>query len=159
MYHFISGYTAKVAGTEVGVNEPKPTSRPVSARRSWFGIRPNMPKCGRENATTRTTPGSSTPAGPAAYGVGKRIKLAYTRAIIDAIHSGELAKTPTVEDPYFGLSVPLACPGVPASVLQPATVEERPRRLRRHRPQAGPAVRREFFQVRWTAQFEPGGPK
>jgi phosphoenolpyruvate carboxykinase (ATP) len=57
-----------------------------------------------------------------AYGVGSRMKLAYTRAIIDAIHSGELAQAATIEDPYFGLAVPATCPGVPASILQPANV-------------------------------------
>ena len=54
-----------------------------------------------------------------AYGVGTRIKLAYTRAIIDAIHSGELAKAPTQTDPIFGLAIPTACPGVPSEILSP----------------------------------------
>jgi phosphoenolpyruvate carboxykinase (ATP) len=54
-----------------------------------------------------------------AYGVGKRMKLSYTRAIVDAIHSGELAGLETVSDPLFGLAVPRTCPGVPADILQP----------------------------------------
>jgi phosphoenolpyruvate carboxykinase (ATP) len=53
------------------------------------------------------------------YGVGERVKLSYTRAIIDAIHSGELKEAPTVKDSVFGLSIPTRCPGVPAEVLQP----------------------------------------
>jgi phosphoenolpyruvate carboxykinase (ATP) len=53
------------------------------------------------------------------YGVGERMKLAHTRAIIDAIHSGELAQTPTVRDDIFGLAMPTACHGVPSEVLHP----------------------------------------
>src|SRR5690606_18144283 len=53
------------------------------------------------------------------YGVGKRMSLAHTRAIIDAIHSGELAKAKTIEDPLFGLSIPTEVAGVPSEVLVP----------------------------------------
>jgi phosphoenolpyruvate carboxykinase (ATP) len=54
-----------------------------------------------------------------AYGTGSRIKLKYTRAIIDAIHSGALSSVPTQEDPVFGLAVPTTCPEVPTEMLQP----------------------------------------
>jgi phosphoenolpyruvate carboxykinase (ATP) len=54
-----------------------------------------------------------------AYGVGKRMKLAYTRAIIDAIHSGELSDAPTIDDPVFGVAIPTACSGVPSEILVP----------------------------------------
>jgi phosphoenolpyruvate carboxykinase (ATP) len=54
-----------------------------------------------------------------AFGTGSRIKLKYTRAIVDAIHSGELANVQTVEDPVFGIHVPVSCPDVPAELLQP----------------------------------------
>ena len=54
-----------------------------------------------------------------AFGVGSRMKLAYTRAIIDAIHSGALADAPTVIDPIFRLAVPTRCPGLPDQILQP----------------------------------------
>ena len=53
------------------------------------------------------------------YGVGSRMKLVHTRAIIDAIHSGALTKAPTVTDPVFGFAVPTSCPGVPAEMLRP----------------------------------------
>ena len=56
------------------------------------------------------------------YGTGLRMKLEYTRAIIDAIHSGELARAPTVEDPWFGVGVPTKCTGVPDEVLTPKKV-------------------------------------
>ena len=97
MYHFISGYTAKVAGTEVGVKEPRRRSRPASARRSSSGIRRSTPSCWpRRCASTRADAWLvNTGWTGGAYGIGSRMKLAYTRAIIDAIHSGELAKVPT----------------------------------------------------------------
>jgi phosphoenolpyruvate carboxykinase (ATP) len=55
-----------------------------------------------------------------AYPGGERISLSYTRAIIDAIHSGSLVDAPMEADPHFGVCVPLECPGVPAEVLRPA---------------------------------------
>jgi phosphoenolpyruvate carboxykinase (ATP) len=60
------------------------------------------------------------------YGSGSRIRLAYTRAIIDAIHSGQLAKAPTVTEPIFGLAIPTACPGVPADILNPRNTWTKP---------------------------------
>ena len=53
------------------------------------------------------------------YGVGRRMPIRATRAIIDGIHSGDLRDVPTVEDPLFGLQIPTHCPGVPAEILQP----------------------------------------
>ena len=94
MYHFISGYTAKVAGTEVGVTEPQATFSPCFGG-PFLVWHPEQVRraAGREDASsTRPTSGWSTPAGAAAaYGAGKRMKLKHTRAIIDAIHGGALA--------------------------------------------------------------------
>ncbi len=53
------------------------------------------------------------------YGVGRRMSLSATRAIVDAIHNGSLAEAPSVEDPNFGFQVPTACEGVPSEILQP----------------------------------------
>ena len=120
-YHFISGYTAKVAGTEVGVNEPVATFSPCFGGPFlvWHpGVYAEQlsARLQRHNArvwliNTGWTGGS--------YGVGSRIKLAYTRAIIDAIHSGELADAPVDVDSHFGLSFITKCSAVPDSVLQP----------------------------------------
>jgi phosphoenolpyruvate carboxykinase (ATP) len=60
--------------------------------------------------------------GGGAYGTGKRISLRHTRAIIDAIHDGALAKAGTARDPFFGLDVPTECPGVPRDILRPRGV-------------------------------------
>ena len=121
MYHFISGYTAKVAGTEMGVTEPQATFS------SCFGapflvwhptkyaelLAERIRKTGANVWLVNT----GWTGGP--YGVGKRMSIAHTRAIIDAIHDGSLAKAETVADPVFGVAVPTSCPGVPDEVLVP----------------------------------------
>jgi phosphoenolpyruvate carboxykinase (ATP) len=121
MYHFISGYTAKVAGTEMGVTEPQATFS------SCFGapflvwhptkyaelLAERIRKTGANVWLVNT----GWTGGP--YGVGKRMSIAHTRAIIDAIHDGSLANAETVADPVFGVAVPTSCPGVPDEVLVP----------------------------------------
>ena len=121
MYHFISGYTAKVAGTEVGVNEPEAT---FSACFGAAFIVWHPSKYAEMLAERMERHGASAwlvntgwSGGP--YGVGSRIKLKYTRAIIDAIHNGSLDNVPTLTDPIFGLAVPTSCPGVPDEILTP----------------------------------------
>ena len=82
-----------------------------------------------------------------AYGVGSRIKLAHTRAIIDAIHSGALADAPTQRDPNFKLDYCTRCPDVPDTLLQPVSRLERSSRLRSDRPKTGRPIPREFREV------------
>jgi phosphoenolpyruvate carboxykinase (ATP) len=121
MYHFISGYTAKVAGTEVGVKDPSATFSPcfggpflVWHPAKYAELLADKMKKHQANIWLVNTGWSG--GGP---GVGKRMKLAYTRAIIDAIHAGELASAPTQKDPVFGLNVVSSCPNVPAEILIP----------------------------------------
>jgi phosphoenolpyruvate carboxykinase (ATP) len=121
MYHFISGYTAKVAGTEVGVQEPQVTFSPCFGG-PFMVWHPT--KYAELLASKLRTHGAQTwlvntgwSGGP--YGVGSRMKLSYTRAIVDAIHAGALDNVATIEDPIFGVAVPTACPNVPAEVLIP----------------------------------------
>ncbi|HPH64447.1 MAG TPA: phosphoenolpyruvate carboxykinase (ATP), partial [Kofleriaceae bacterium] len=121
MYHFISGYTAKVAGTEVGVKDPEATfsacfGGPFLAWHPAKYAELLAEKLKKHGAQTWLV---NTGWSGGAYGVGSRIKLKYTRAIIDAIHSGALEKVATVEDPVFGFAVPTSCPEVPADILQP----------------------------------------
>ncbi|MFO7680310.1 MAG: phosphoenolpyruvate carboxykinase (ATP) [Chloroflexota bacterium] len=119
MYHFLSGYTAKVAGTERGVTEPQPNFS------ACFGA-PFMPlhpgeyakllgekldKHGAEVWLINT----GWVGGPA--GVSPRMKLSYTRAMVTAALSGQLAGVEMVQEPFFGLQVPTSVPGVPAEVL------------------------------------------
>ncbi len=120
-YHFISGYTAKLAGTEIGVKEPKATFS------ACFGA-PFMPRHPGEYAamlTDRLAEHHATvwlvntgwTGGP--YGTGERMNIAHTRAMVRAALSGALADVPTRVDAVFGVEVPLTCPGVPDVFLDP----------------------------------------
>jgi phosphoenolpyruvate carboxykinase (ATP) len=121
MYHFLSGYTAKVAGTEKGVTEPKATFS------TCFGA-PFLPldpsryarmlgeKIARHRAGVWLVNTGWT-GGP--YGVGSRMKIAHTRAMIRAVLSGELDEMTYEKDPIFNLEIPANCPGVPTGVLKP----------------------------------------
>ena len=120
-YHFISGYTAKVAGTEIGVKEPQATFS------ACFG-EPFMPmhpgvyadllssKMEEHNATAWLI-NTGWSGGP--YGVGNRMKIKYTRAMLNAALDGELEAVDYTLDERFGFEVPQTCPGVPSEVLQP----------------------------------------
>jgi phosphoenolpyruvate carboxykinase (ATP) len=121
MYHFLSGYTAKVAGTERGVTEPKATFS------TCFGAPfmvwdPNVyaqllgERIARHNARVWLVNTGWT-GGP--YGVGSRMKIAHTRAMITAALSGALDKVEYAHDEVFNLDVPKSCPGVPGEVLTP----------------------------------------
>ena len=121
MYHFISGYTAKVAGAEMGVTEPQATFSPCfggpflvwhpNTYAELLAAKMKQHKARVWLVNTGWTGG--------AYGVGKRISLKYTRAILESIHSGALAGAKTWRDPFFGIHVVTECRGVPASVLNP----------------------------------------
>ncbi len=121
MYYFISGYTAKVAGTERGVSEPKATFS------ACFGA-PFLPlhpsryadMLGAKISEHRPDVwllNTGWTGGP--YGVGERIRLRYTRALLHAALSGELAQSEFMTDPVFGFEVPQSAPGVPADLLVP----------------------------------------
>lgn len=121
MYHFLLGYTARVAGTERGVTEPQPTFS------TCFGA-PFLPlpparyaemlaqKIKDHNVDVWLVNTGWT-GGPA--GTGHRMPIAHTRAMVAAALDGSLAKVPVVPDPFFGLGIPQSCPGVPGEVLQP----------------------------------------
>ncbi|RAL22141.1 phosphoenolpyruvate carboxykinase (ATP) [Lujinxingia litoralis] len=121
MYHFISGYTAKVAGTEVGVTEPIATFSACfgAAFLVWHPMRyaELLAEKMRQHGANAWLVNTGWTGG--AYGTGKRMKLKYTRAIIDAINTGALAEAPTVLDPYFKLDVVTQVEGVPSEVLVP----------------------------------------
>ncbi|MFO0959909.1 MAG: phosphoenolpyruvate carboxykinase (ATP) [Isosphaeraceae bacterium] len=121
MYHFISGYTAKVAGTEVGITEPKTTFSPcfggpflVWHPTKYARLLADKLRQHRSNVWLVNTGWSGGP-----YGIGHRMKLRITRAIIDAIHSGQLAHAPTAVDPVFGLHMVTSAPNVPPDSLIP----------------------------------------
>lgn len=128
MYHFISGYTAKVAGTEQGVEEPEAT---FSACFGAAFIMWHPSRYAELLAEKMTKHGSAawlinTGWSGGAYGVGSRMKLSHTRAIIDAVHDGSLAKSEMIEDPVFGFEVPTACAEVPTELLIPKNTWSNP---------------------------------
>ncbi|KAJ3226580.1 Protein kinase C-like 1 [Clydaea vesicula] len=122
MYHFISGYTAKVAGTEAGVTEPQATFSTCFGAPFlvWHPVKYATMLAEKMSHHKADAWLINTGWNGGAYGVGKRISLKYSRAIIDAIHSGELAKVEYVNYPTFNLQIPTSCPGVPEEVLNPA---------------------------------------
>ncbi len=121
MYHFISGYTAKVAGTEVGVTEPEATFSPCFGGPflAWHpGKYAQLLAEKMQRHSSRVWLVNTGWSG-GGYGVGHRIKLSFTRAIIDAIHQGSLAEAPTASDAVFGVDVVTKVPGVPDALLVP----------------------------------------
>lgn len=121
MVHFISGYTAKVAGTEQGIDKPEVTFSPCFGGPFlvWHPARyaELLAEKIREHDAKVWLVNTGWTGGP--YGVGKRISLKHTRAIVDAIHRGRLTDAPTEQDPIFGLHVVREVPEVPAEVLEP----------------------------------------
>ncbi|HMH26464.1 MAG TPA: phosphoenolpyruvate carboxykinase (ATP) [Gemmatimonadaceae bacterium] len=121
MYYFLSGYTAKVAGTERGVKEPQPTFSACfgAAFLVWHATKyaRMLGDHMREHDAKVWLINTGWSGGP--YGIGERIKLKYTRAIVQAALAGELDESDTRRDPIFGLAVPTEINRVPANVLNP----------------------------------------
>lgn len=125
-YQFISGYTAKVAGTEKGVTEPQKTFSTCFGA-PFFPLHPAKYAIllGKKISQYRTNVWLiNTGWSGGAYGVGKRMKLSYTRAMITAALAGKLAKVDFEEFPVFGFMIPKEVPGVPAEVLNPKNTWE-----------------------------------
>ncbi len=121
MYHFLSGYTARVAGTEKGVTEPQATfstcfGAPFMPRHPTVYARLLGEKIARHGAQCWLV---NTGWSGGSYGVGRRMAIAHTRALVRAALDGRLNSIPHAPEASFGLAVPEACPGVPAEVLQP----------------------------------------
>src|SRR5262249_14900492 len=121
-YHFLAGYTAKVAGTERGLGS-EPTAvfstcfgAPFMTLPPWryadlLGAKMRSHKVDAWLLNTGWTGGG--------HGKGRRIPLPHTRALVDAVLSGKLKDAPFAVDPIFGLSSPQTCPGVPREILNP----------------------------------------
>ncbi len=128
MYHFLSGYTAKVAGTERGVSEPQATFSTCFGA-PFMVLQPSIyanllkEKLSRHKAQCWLV---NTGWGGGPFGVGKRISIAHTRAIINAILSGKLKHVGTKPDPIFGLHIPESCEGVPSEILIPRNTWKNP---------------------------------
>jgi phosphoenolpyruvate carboxykinase (ATP) len=163
MYHFLSGYTAKVAGTEKGVTEPKATFS------TCFGapFLPLAPSRYAQMLGERIVKHDSRvwlvntgwTGGP--FGVGRRMKIAYTRAMIRAALSGALDKASYQRDPVFNIDVPVSCPDVPPEVLKPRNTW---REGAAYDAQAAKLARMfadnfKAFEASVTAEVRAAGPK
>ena len=121
MYHFLSGYTAKVAGTEAGVTEPQATFSACFGA-PFMALRPSLyaellgKKIAAQNVTCWLVNTGWSGGGP---GVGERMRIGHSRALVNAALDGTLNRGSFVQDPAFGLSIPTACPGVPQEILNP----------------------------------------
>jgi phosphoenolpyruvate carboxykinase (ATP) len=126
MYHFISGYTAKVAGTEVGVTDPVATFSACFGE-AFLPLHPYKYAKMLAEKTTRHQANVwllNTGWSGGKFGVGKRMSLKITRSIIDAIHSGDLDECETDIMPGFNLHVPKAVAGVDSNILMPINTWE-----------------------------------
>ena len=162
-YHFISGYTAKVAGTEAGVNEPQPNFS------ACFGA-PFMPLHPTRYAEMLSTKmkdsdvnvwlvNTGWTGGP--YGTGSRMKLRYTRAMIKAALEGNLEQVQFDEHPVFGLQMPVTCNNVPSEVLNPRNTWKDKEAYDRKAMELANSFRKNFSKYREQANEEilKGGPK
>ena len=121
MYHFLSGYTAKLAGTERGIQEPEATFSTCFGS-PFLPLHPSLyaELLGRKMKEHRTSCwliNTGWSGGP--FGEGKRIDIDYTRSLIRAALNGELEEAAYEVEPLFGLSIPASCPGVPREILRP----------------------------------------
>ncbi|MCK5716613.1 MAG: phosphoenolpyruvate carboxykinase (ATP) [Thiomargarita sp.] len=119
MYHFLSGYTAKVAGTEKGITEPQPNFSTCYGE-PFMPLHPQRyaellgEKLEEHNVETWLINTGWIGGG---YGTGQRIKISYTRAMVNAVLDGTLKDIPLETEPFFGLQVPIHCPDVPDEML------------------------------------------
>lgn len=122
MYHFLSGYTAKVAGTEKGLGDEPKAAFSTCFGAPFMALHPTVYArlLGRKMAEHNVDcwlVNTGWSGGP--YGVGSRMKIQYTRAMVTAALNGSLAQIETEEDPVFGVHIPVSCPNVPSEVLRP----------------------------------------
>jgi phosphoenolpyruvate carboxykinase (ATP) len=163
LYYFLSGYTAKVAGTEVGVLEPQVTFSACFGA-AFLVLHPAryaemLAERIEEHEACAWLVNTGWTGGP--YGIGSRIDLGHTRAIIDAIHEGSLQAAPVDQDPIFGLDVPVSCPGVPEHLLTPRNTWPDPDAYDRTARKVASQFRDNFAQYadQTTEEARRSGPK
>jgi phosphoenolpyruvate carboxykinase (ATP) len=122
MYHFLSGYTAKLAGTEAGMaKDPQPEFSACFGA-PFLPLAPHIyaemlgERLKKHNATCWLV---NTGWSGGKFGVGKRMSIKYTRTLVDAAIDGLLDHVEYVTEPAFGLHIPLSCPGIPSEILNP----------------------------------------
>jgi phosphoenolpyruvate carboxykinase (ATP) len=162
-YHFLAGYTAKVAGTERGITEPKTTFSPCFGA-PFMALHPSvyakmLAERIAEHKVNCWLVNTGWTGGPC--GVGSRMKLGYTRAMIRAALNGSLADVPTETDPIFDLKVPTQCPDVPAEILQPENTWEDKQAFRAKAQDLAERFHKDFepFAADTPAEVRNAGPR
>lgn len=162
MYHFISGYTAKVAGTEMGVTEPK-VAFSACFGAAFLPLHPLQyaELFGEKLKSSKATVwliNTGWTGGP--YGIGARMNLSYTRAMINAALEGKLDFAPFRKDLVFGIHVPEICPQVPASILNPKTTWKDPEAYDRQAQELATSFHKNFerYVLNASAEISKGGP-
>lgn len=163
MYHFISGYTAKVAGTEAGITEPQTTFSACFGK-AFLPLHPTyyaelLGKKLKESEVNVWLINTGWTGGP--YGVGQRMKLSYTRAMITAAMNGGLDDVQYEEHPVFGLMMPAECPQVPAEVLNPRETWADKRAYDQKASELAAAFNKNFrlYESYATSEIVHAGPK
>ena len=150
MYHFLSGYTARVAGTEKGVTEPQATfstcfGAPFMPRHPTVYAKMLGEKMARQHVKCWLV---NTGWSGGGFGVGERMSIRHTRAMVRAALDGTLAAVASSTDPHFGMQVPSACPDVPRRGAEPEEHLEGQEGLRQRRARRRPALRGQLPAVR-----------
>lgn len=159
MYHFLSGYTAKVAGTEAGVTEPQATFSACFGA-PFMALRPSVyaellgKKIGARQVNCWLVNTGWSGGGP---GVGSRMRIAWSRALVNAALDSTLSSGAFVQDTIFGLSIPTECPGVPHEVLNPRNAWAEKGAYDAHARKLVEMFRRNFDQFRATVAPEIAG--
>ena len=161
MYHFISGYTAKVAGTEAGVGANRfRLLHLLWSRRSCRWRRRCMPRCWasglRQHGAQCWLVNTGWQGG--GFGVGKRMSLKHTRAMVNAALDGRLNNVEFVTEPAFGLSIPLSCPDVPAELLNPRNAWKDPRAYDAQAVMLAEKFEKNFAKFDAPAEVRAAGP-
>ncbi|GGZ14840.1 hypothetical protein GCM10007049_03530 [Echinicola pacifica] len=162
MYHFISGYTAKVAGTEMGIKEPQVTFSACFGE-AFLPLNPTvyaalLGKLMKQHQVDVWLINTGWTGG--SYGTGKRIPLAYTRAMVNAALEGKMNNVSFEKHPIFKIQIPSYCPGVPSELLNPKNTWENPGNYDQTAAQLARAFQENF--AKYTEEAPPeimdGGP-
>lgn len=150
IYYYLSGYTSKLAGTEIGVDEPEATFSACFAE-PFLPLHPTryaelLAERIRRHGSDTWLVNTGWTGGP--YGTGHRISIEHTRTIVRAIIGGKLADEPVTPDPVFGLAIPRSCPGVPDAILRPRASWDDPNAYDRRAERLAAAFGRNFKQYR-----------
>lgn len=163
VYHFLSGYTVKVAGTERGVTEPQATFSTCFGA-PFMALSPAVyanllgEKIARHGVKVWLI-NTGWSGGP--YGEGERIQLGFTRAMVRAALAGDLGSVEMRQDPNFGVDVPLECPGVPARALNPRATWSDPKAYDRQAQKLVSLFKENFeeFNSVVSAEVREAGPQ